>query len=392
MKTVEKSAKFALNAMAVGIIGVVAIYGGQAKAQSASTVSSLTVKPSASQPVVGGISSAGVVSGTQVDVKNASGATTIQLYGGNGTVAATTVHASDSVRVGTGTTTNNNYAIIQSNQISVGDGLNSTIINKTSVNTNTVNSTLVRATEAQVATVQSAVAVTNDLIVTNNVDANTINARGINVNGQAVATQTQVDAVQGSVGGVQTQVTKLVNGDFSGTPNIAIGQYQLLLNSAPSADTYDTVTTDGRSKGLELSSGNSSANKIVINQDGVDLQGTVRINGESLITNQDLAPIRTQMGTMQNQINGIQSQVNSIQNQVNANRIEANRGIAGANAFANTPALSGHKDFAVGVAIGGYQGQSALAISASARLNKNAVAKVGFNTSGGFGAGVAAEW
>ena len=131
--------------------------------------------------------------------------------------------------------------------------------------------------------------------------------------------------------------------------------------------------------------------------EAMNLATTANTNSQDAIANvnrveQNLNQTNVRVGQLSSEVKQLQNQFTNLSNQVAANRIEANRGIAGAYAFANTPALSGNKDFAIGVGVGGYGGQSAVAISAATRINANTVAKIGYSTNGGYGAGLGFEW
>ena len=71
-------------------------------------------------------------------------------------------------------------------------------------------------------------------------------------------------------------------------------------------------------------------------------------------------------------------------------------GIASSVAMANIPLVDTGKTFAVGVGLGGYDGQSALALGASYRISPNGVFRASVSTGSAaktaVGAGVSFSW
>lgn len=70
-------------------------------------------------------------------------------------------------------------------------------------------------------------------------------------------------------------------------------------------------------------------------------------------------------------------------------------GIAGVAAMANIPEVNSHQTFAVGVGVGGFDGQQAVAVGASARVNDNLTVKASVaanNEEVVWGAGAAIGW
>lgn len=86
----------------------------------------------------------------------------------------------------------------------------------------------------------------------------------------------------------------------------------------------------------------------------------------------------------------------NLQRQVDDNRDHASAGIAGAAAMANIPQVSQNSKFSLGAGIGGYDGESALAVGVSARFNTNIVTKASVAMTSQdapvYGAGVSYEW
>lgn len=77
----------------------------------------------------------------------------------------------------------------------------------------------------------------------------------------------------------------------------------------------------------------------------------------------------------------LQSQVNGIQNQVTKNKKESSQGVANVAAIAALPAIEVGKVFSMGLGYGSYLGESAMAIGAQARVEKNVLLKMGVSLS-----------
>lgn len=70
-------------------------------------------------------------------------------------------------------------------------------------------------------------------------------------------------------------------------------------------------------------------------------------------------------------------------------------GIAGVAAMANIPEVNSHQTFSLGVGVGGFDGQQAVAVGASARINNNVTVKASVaanNEEVVWGAGTAIGW
>ncbi|NJQ19080.1 hypothetical protein HCO69_05455 [Pantoea sp. LS15] len=86
----------------------------------------------------------------------------------------------------------------------------------------------------------------------------------------------------------------------------------------------------------------------------------------------------------------------SLKDEVNDNHKEANAGISGAMAQANIPQVMNNQRVAIGAGVGGYDGENAVAVGASARLGDSVVIKatVSDDTADnvGYGAGLSVGW
>ena len=95
------------------------------------------------------------------------------------------------------------------------------------------------------------------------------------------------------------------------------------------------------------------------------------------------------------EIQKLNKNFNDLKNTVDANRKRAAAGIAGVAAMANIPEVNSHQTFSVGVGVGGFDGQQAVAVGASARVNDNLTVKASVaanNEEVVWGAGAAFGW
>lgn len=95
------------------------------------------------------------------------------------------------------------------------------------------------------------------------------------------------------------------------------------------------------------------------------------------------------------EIQKLNKNFNDLKNTVDANRKRAAAGIAGVAAMANIPEVNSHQTFSVGIGVGGFDGQQAVAVGASARVNDNLTVKASVaanNEEVVWGAGAAIGW
>lgn len=95
------------------------------------------------------------------------------------------------------------------------------------------------------------------------------------------------------------------------------------------------------------------------------------------------------------EIQKLNKNFNDLKNTVDANRKRAAAGIAGVAAMANIPEVNSHQTFSLGVGVGGFDGQQAVAVGASARVNDNLTVKASVaanNEEVVWGAGAAIGW
>ncbi len=81
-----------------------------------------------------------------------------------------------------------------------------------------------------------------------------------------------------------------------------------------------------------------------------------------------------------NQLNAVN---NNLQSQITDNRKEARRGIASVAAVAGIPSLESGKQFNIGVGLGNFKGQTAVAVGANARFAPDVTGKLSIGVSGG---------
>nr|DAH54540.1 MAG TPA: YadA-like membrane anchor domain protein [Caudoviricetes sp.] len=95
------------------------------------------------------------------------------------------------------------------------------------------------------------------------------------------------------------------------------------------------------------------------------------------------------------EIQKLNKNFSDLKNKVDANRKRAAAGIAGVAAMANIPEVNSHQTFSVGAGVGGFDGQQAIAVGASARINDNVTVKASVaanNEEVVWGAGTAIGW
>lgn len=95
------------------------------------------------------------------------------------------------------------------------------------------------------------------------------------------------------------------------------------------------------------------------------------------------------------EIQKLNKNFSDLKNTVDANRKRAAAGIAGVAAMANIPEVNSHQTFSLGVGVGGFDGQQAVAVGASARVNDNLTVKASVaanNEEVVWGAGAAIGW
>lgn len=124
-------------------------------------------------------------------------------------------------------------------------------------------------------------------------------------------------------------------------------------------------------------------------------------NDSTLVDHEERITSNTQrIGSVESRMNDSDRKTNQrfsdIDKRMGDNRKLASAGIAGAGAMANIPQVSQDSTFSVGAGAGGYDGQNAVAVGFSARINHNIVTKVSASTNSAsevlWGAGASVEW
>ncbi|WPU24617.1 YadA-like family protein [Cedecea neteri] len=126
-------------------------------------------------------------------------------------------------------------------------------------------------------------------------------------------------------------------------------------------------------------------------------QARVASNSNHILLNTELAENNTRMIQHNSQsIDTLNNAFSALKDEVNNNQKEANAGISGAMAMSNIPQVMNNQTVAIGAGIGGYEGENALAVGASARVGNSVVVKatVSDDTENdvGYGAGLSVGW
>ena len=98
-----------------------------------------------------------------------------------------------------------------------------------------------------------------------------------------------------------------------------------------------------------------------------------------------------QVDGVQTQVTNLNTRVDGLQNRVSEVERNSYAGIAGVAAISQIQVAPG-KDFAIGVGVGTYRGQSTAAVGAAARINENLHFRAGFSGSGVAAAGLTFSW
>ena len=210
----------------------------------------------------------------------------------------------------------------------------------------------------------------NDGSITTTVAANpltTINSNGITTNAftatgatttngitntGAVTTDTLATTGAATVGGALAVTGATTTNGITNTGNLSTGTTTVNGNISVSGNSYLGSMT--------LTPTSISANGNVISNVGNAVAGTDAVN--------------------LNQLNSVRT---NLQGQIDDNRKEARSGIASVAAMAGIPSLDSGKQFNIGVGLGSFKSESAIAIGSNLRLNENITAKavVGFASS-----------
>jgi hypothetical protein len=155
----------------------------------------------------------------------------------------------------------------------------------------------------------------------------------------------------------------------------------------------NTVTVD--SGGIVLSTPGVGANSVVVNSSGTSLTGgganMTLANGKATFSGANASPLTvTGIANGSNQFDAVNfGQFQQLEK-------DMSRGISGATAVANIPQVDQGKSFALGIGVGGFNGETAFAVGGSARIAKDGVIKASVGFAGGGGSntvwGVGGTW
>jgi len=135
--------------------------------------------------------------------------------------------------------------------------------------------------------------------------------------------------------------------------------------------------------GVLMSAGATSGNSVGVNSTGAQING----GGAALVLAGNRATFGATNGGAPIRVTGIadgQNQYDAV-NYGQVQELEKNlsRGISGATAMANIPQVDQNKAFNLGIAVGGYNGETAVAIGGSARVAKDGILKASVGFAGG---------
>ena len=146
--------------------------------------------------------------------------------------------------------------------------------------------------------------------------------------------------------------------------------------------------------GVLMSAGGVTGNSVGVNSTGAQING----GGAGLVFANNRATFGTTSGGAPLRVTGIadgQNQYDAVNfGQFQELEKDMSRGISGTAAMANIPQVDQGKSFSVGVGVGGFNGETAVAIGGSARVAKDGILKasVGFSGSGNTTWGVGGGW
>lgn len=367
--------------------------------------------------IVSGQSSIAIGYGSVANVANtvSFGAGVVNTYGAPLTRTLTNitagVNATDAVNVGQLNTVNTNITNLTNSAITQGALLQTEIATNTAniasnnaaitttnglVATNTANiATNTSAITTTTTTANNALGIANNSVQYDNSAHTSATVNGtLNVTGNIVSASNVVsvglNAVQiisGSIanGGVDRITT---DGSAPNAPNLHLGGTAVDNNGSIVTGKSVNVVIDG---GLTVSANQAvsmSGNKIT--QVGAGTTTTDAVNyGQLAITNglvatntANIAINASDIIKLNDLIGGTQTQINGLQNQVTQNNRIALQGIAGVAAMGGLPALEAGKKYNVGMSVGNYKSESAIAIGAQARIMDNMVVKASVGASG----------
>lgn len=183
---------------------------------------------------------------------------------------------------------------------------------------------------------------------------------------------------------------------------------QLRENDQVLTNTVNTVKQDVQETKQQVNNNKQEINKVkndvkVVSQDVANNSIRIQRNEERIDgayagiydNHKNIEANRQAISRNSQEIQKLNKNFSDLKNTVDANRKRAAAGIAGVAAMANIPEVNSHQTFSVGVGVGGFDGQQAVAVGASARVNDNLTVKASVaanNEEVVWGAGAAFGW
>lgn len=220
----------------------------------------------------------------------------------------------------------------------------------------------------------------------------------------AIENRNQIDQLRGDLEDTDKQVTtnKKDIADLknqNGALNNAVTDAQNTANAASNKADKAQSTADKAAAGV-----NNVKNDVkVVSRDVANNSIRVQRNEERIDgayagiydNRKNIEANRKAINRNSQEIQKLNKNFSDLKNTVDANRKRAAAGIAGVAAMANIPEVNSHQTFSVGVGVGGFDGQQAIAVGASARVNDNLTVKASVaanNEEVVWGAGAAFGW
>lgn len=220
----------------------------------------------------------------------------------------------------------------------------------------------------------------------------------------AIENRNQIDAVKEDLANTDKQVIKNKNDiadlkNQNGVLNNAVANAQDTANTASAKADKAQNTADKAVAGV-----NSVKNDVkVVSRDVANNSIRIQRNEERIDgayagiydNRKNIEANRQAVNRNSQEIQKLNKNFSDLKNTVDANRKRAAAGIAGVAAMANIPEVNSHQTFSLGVGVGGFDGQQAVAVGASARVNDNLTIKASVaanNEEVVWGAGAAIGW
>lgn len=220
----------------------------------------------------------------------------------------------------------------------------------------------------------------------------------------AIENRNQIDQLRGDLVDTNKQVTTNKNDiadlkNQNGVLNNAVANAQDTANTASDKADKAQNTADKAVAGV-----NNVRNDVkVVSRDVANNSLRIQRNEERIDgayagiydNRENIEANRQAISRNSHEIQKLNKNFSDLKNTVDANRKRAAAGIAGVAAMANIPEVNSHQTFSVGVGVGGFDGQQAVAVGASARVNNNVTVKASVaanNEEVVWGAGAAIGW